>query len=161
MKIFNVSLVVLSLALGLGRPGGAEEAPVDPAGLESAEFNEESGPAEAIGVRPAPWIPRFGQAADPVKGPPPPPGPFEVRRQRTDGPWLGVTERELADGHLVEVHANGSARVLGQEVVARPGGRAVYRYHSGRPNAPRSGADPAQEERNREDLRIIYGRGRN
>jgi hypothetical protein len=71
---------------------------------------------------------------------------------------MGVTERELADGHLVEVHLNGSAQVLGQEVISRPTGHKINRYYSGRPDAPRSGSDPGRDERNLEELRIIYGR---
>jgi hypothetical protein len=103
---------------------------------------------------------RPGQAADPALPLPPPPVPYDIRRQRTDGPWVGVTERELADGHLVEVNAGGSAQVVGQEVISRPTGHKVYRYYSGRPDQPRSGPDPAQEQKNREDLLIIQSGGR-
>jgi hypothetical protein len=104
---------------------------------------------------------RPGQAADPALRLPPPPLPYDIRRQRTNGPWLGVTERELADGHLVEVNALGNSEVAGQEVISRPTGHKVYRYFSGRPDDPRSGADPLQEQRNREDLMIVSAGGRN
>jgi hypothetical protein len=124
---------------------------------------EAAAQAQAAGTpsRPEPGYQdlRPGQAADPAKRLPPPPLPYDIRRQRTDGPWMGVTERELADGHLVEVHVNGSAQILGQEVISRPTGHKVYRYYSGRPDAPRSGDDPAQAERHLEELKIIYGRG--
>jgi hypothetical protein len=123
-------------------------------------MSEETIPPPALNAAPAPRIPQPGQAADPAKRLPDTTTPLDVRRQRTDGPWLGVTERELADGHQVEVHVSGSAEVVGQEVISRPGGRQVYRYFSGRPDAPRpSGSDPVQDERNREDLRIIYSPG--
>jgi len=103
---------------------------------------------------------RPGQSADPSLRLPPPPVPFDIRRQKTDGAWLGVTEREMADGHLVEVHVNGSVRLLGQEAISRPTGHKIYRYYSGRPDAPRSGSDLLQEERNREELGIIFSRDR-
>jgi len=136
-----VNIVILSLMLNL--------AP----GLVSQTWATDSEPRYQ-NLRP-------GQAADPASPLPPPPVPYDIRRQRTDGPWLGVTERELADEHLVEVHVSGSAQVLGQEVISRPTGHKVYRYYIGRPDAPHSGTDPAEDERRLEKLKIIHGRGQN
>jgi len=148
MKKMNLSLLILSLALALGpgREAGAEEARDDSAELKNAAVDEGTGPAPETGYSAAPkhLKTRPGLAAAPGKGPPP--GPFAIRPQRTDGPWPGVAERD-------------SARAPGREVISRPGGEKVYRYYSGRPGAPRNGADPLREERNREDT--IYDRGRN
>jgi hypothetical protein len=153
--------LILGLTLSLVPQAKAGEVPVD---LDTPGMGE--APAAPAPVAATPPKPRYqdlrpGQAADPGSPLPPPPVPFDIRRQRTDGPWMGVTERELADGHLVEVHVNGSARVLGQEVISRPTGHKVNRYYSGRPDAPVSGEDPAQAERNLEILKIIHGRERN
>ncbi|MCL2029104.1 MAG: hypothetical protein FWG97_01615 [Deltaproteobacteria bacterium] len=142
-KIF---IVILGFALGwtLGMAASAEatENPEDPS--KTATLREEPSPPQApaspLAAR-IPAAPRYqylrpGQAADPGLALPPPPVPFDIRRQKTDGHWLGVTERELADGHLVEVHVSGSARLLGQEVISRPTGHKVYRYYIG--DAPTS-----------------------
>lgn len=99
---------------------------------------------------------RPGQAADPASKVPPPLDTYELRRP-ADEPWMGVTERELADGHRVEVNRMGDPGAVGQEVITRPSGRRVYRYHSGNTGQPAPITDPAQEQRNREDLQIIYG----
>ncbi len=100
---------------------------------------------------------RPGQSADPSLPMPPPPYTYDIRRQQFDGPWMGVTERELPDGHVVEANTVGYASQVGQEVLSRPTGHEVYRYYAGNPDRPRSGADPAQEWKNREDLWIIFG----
>ena len=110
---------------------------------------------------------RPGQAADPGSPLPLPYSTYDVRygrqdgetrlRQRNDGgPWMGVMERELPDAHLMEVNSIGQVSQVGQEVFSRPSGHKVYRYYTGNPDNPYSGADPRQEERNREDLRIIF-----
>jgi hypothetical protein len=99
---------------------------------------------------------RPGQSADPSLKLPPPPQTYDIRRPSLDGPWMGVTERELPDGHVVEVNTVGYASQVGQEVLSRPTGHQVYRYYAGNPDRPRSGADPAQEWKNREDLQIIF-----
>ncbi len=112
---------------------------------------------------------RPGQAADPASRLPVPYSTYDIRNQRADGetrlrhrndggPWMGVMERELPDAHLVEVNSIGQVSQVGQEVFSRPSGHKVYRYYTGNPDYPYSGADPRQERRNREDLAIIYGR---
>lgn len=112
---------------------------------------------------------RPGQAADPGSPLPLPHSTYDIRYQRMDGEvrdqrrsgvWMGVRERELPDGHVAEVNTIGDAAFMGQEVYARPSGHQVYRYFTGNPDNPRSGADPRQEQRNREDLNIIFSRDR-
>jgi hypothetical protein len=157
--------IILGLMLGLA-PGLVSQAgAADPAtpGPQASTEQIQPAPTPTAPARPKQKYQdlRPGQAADPASPLPPPPVPYDIRRQRTDGPWLGVTERELADGHLVEVHVSGSAQVMGQEVISRPTGHKVYRYYSGRPDAPSSGSDPVQEERSLEKLKIIFGRGQN
>lgn len=100
---------------------------------------------------------RPGQAADPGSKLPPPLDTYELKRPSDEGPWMGVTERELEDGHRVEVNRMGNPNVVGQEVITRPSGRKVYRYYSGHTDRPAPMTDPQQERRNREDLRIIHG----
>ncbi|MDR0881790.1 MAG: hypothetical protein LBP55_04530 [Candidatus Adiutrix sp.] len=108
---------------------------------------------------------RPGQEADPATRLPLPYSTYDIRqnneagqvRRREPGPWLGVEERELPDGHLVEANSVGDTGQVGQEVYRRPSGHQFYRYYTGNPDTPRSGADPAQEWKNREDLEIIYG----
>ncbi|MDR1921401.1 MAG: hypothetical protein LBS31_06625 [Candidatus Adiutrix sp.] len=150
----------------------ASSPPPSPASLPAAppaprSATEPSSPARsqeaAAAPEPQPAAPAYqdlrpGQAADPASKLPPPPRPYDVRRQRTDGPWVGATERELADGGQVEVSLSGDPRLVGQEVISSPGGHKIYRYFSGRPDAPESGPDPRQEQKNREDLEIIYQR---
>ncbi|MDR1043960.1 MAG: hypothetical protein LBP33_02430 [Candidatus Adiutrix sp.] len=110
---------------------------------------------------------RPGQAADPASRLPLPYSTYDVRygrqdgetrlRQRNDGgPWMGVMERELPDAHLAEVNSLGQVGQVGQEVFSRPSGHKVYRYYSGRPDSPDSGPDLRQEQKNREDLQIIF-----
>ena|GEM_PF-3139561 len=156
----SISAVIISFALGWSLGLAAEAGAEDPVHLEPppAQIDPTPPPAPVARIPSAYQDLRPGQPADPALPLPPPPVPFDIRRQRTDGPWLGVTERELADGRLVEVHVSGSAQFMGQEVISRPTGHKVYRYYIGQPDAPRSGSDPAQDERNREDLRIIFGR---
>ena len=158
---------LLGWLLGLGLTSTAGASPGAPADL-AADSPAQEAPAVTTAA-PVRTPSRFqtgyqdlrpGQSADPALRLPPPPVPYDIRRQRTDGPWLGVTERELADGHLVEVNLSGSAQFLGQEVISRPTGHKVYRYFTGRPDDPRSGTDPAQAWKNREELMIIHG-GRN
>jgi hypothetical protein len=71
---------------------------------------------------------------------------------------MGVTERELPNAHVVETNSIGQIHQVGQEVYARPGGHQVYRYWTGNPDSTYSGADPRQEQKNREDLHIIFSR---
>ena len=108
---------------------------------------------------------RPGQAADPGSPLPLPYSTYDIRYQRMDGDvreqrrsgrWMGVRERKLPDGHLAEVNTIGDTALMGQEVYARPSGHQVYRHYIGNPDNPRSGADPRQEQRNREDLLIIF-----
>lgn len=112
---------------------------------------------------------RPGQAADPASRLPVPYSTYDIRNERHDGqtrlrqrndggPWMGVMERELPDAHLAEVNSIGQVSLVGQEVFSRPSGHKVYRYYSGDPDYPRSGADPRQERKNREDLAIIFNR---
>lgn len=108
---------------------------------------------------------RPGQAADPGSPLPLPYSTYDIRNQRLDGDiraqkrsgnWMGVQERELPNSHVVEANTIGDTALMGQEVYARPSGHQVYRYYTGNPDNPQSGADPRQEQRNREDLQIIY-----
>ena len=108
---------------------------------------------------------RPGQAADPGSPLPLPHSTYDIRYNRMDGDvraqkrsgnWMAVRERELPDGHVVEVNTIGDTALMGQEVYARPSGHQVYRYYTGNPDNPYSGADPRQEQRNREDLNIIF-----
>ncbi|UQZ88799.1 hypothetical protein C4J81_06110 [Deltaproteobacteria bacterium Smac51] len=98
-----------------------------------------------------------GQAADPGSKMPPPLDTYEIRQPSANSPWMGVTERELADGHRVEVNTMGNPAMVGQEVFNRPSGHKVYRYHSGNTGQPAPMTDPVQERKNREDLQIIFG----
>ena len=105
---------------------------------------------------------RPGQAADPASRLPLPYSTYDIRRPKSNGPWMGVSERELPDGHVVEVNTIGDANTIGQEVLSRPTGHKVYRYYSGNPSDPRairSSTEPEQEQRNREDLQIIFSGG--
>ncbi len=108
---------------------------------------------------------RPGQAADPASRLPVPYSTYDirnnrqagdVRRHNPGGPWMGVVEKELPDGHLVEANSIGRTDRVGQEVYTRPSGHEVYRYYTGNPDNPYSGADPYQERRNYEDLRVIF-----
>jgi len=114
---------------------------------------------------------RPGQAADPASRLPLPYSTYDIRQNRQDGDirrinqpagssggWMGVTERELPDGHVVETNSIGQIQQVGQEVYARPSGHQVYRYWTGNPDNTYSGADPRQEQKNREDLHIIFSR---
>ncbi|MDR2726340.1 MAG: hypothetical protein LBC90_09860 [Candidatus Adiutrix sp.] len=135
-----VNAVILGLMLGLAQVLVSQARADNPASLgpelSSSQIQPDltsTAPADPTPARSEPGYQdlRPGQAADPALRLPPPPAPYDIRRQRTDGSWLGVTERELADGHLVEVHVSGSAQDLGQEVISRPTGHKVYRYYSG------------------------------
>lgn len=100
---------------------------------------------------------RPGQAADPGSRLPLPYSTYDIRHPRNKGPWMGVTERELPDGHVVEVNVAGDSSLVGQEVISRPTGHKVYRYYSGRPDSPSSMVEDEQQlRRNREDLEIIF-----
>lgn len=109
---------------------------------------------------------RPGQAADPASRLPLPYSTYDIRQNRHDGDvrrinqpaggWMGVTERELPDGHVVETGSIGQIHQVGQETYARPSGHQVYRYWSGNPDNSYSGADPRQEQQNRDDLNIIF-----
>ena len=130
-KVFIVILgFALGWALGMAATAGAAEYSAD-LGKSAALAEEAPAPAVRIPAAPRYQDLRPGQSADPGLALPPPPVPFDIRRQKTDGPWLGVTERELEDGRLVEVHVSGSARLLGQEVISRPTGHKIYRYYIG------------------------------
>ena len=166
----NISTIILGLMLGLTPSLASQAGATDPVSPDPkpSQIQPSAAPMAPAPVVRTPVRPeqgyqdlRPGQAADPALRLPPPPVPYDIRRQRTDGPWLGVTERELADGHLVEIHVSGSAQVLGQEVISRPTGHKVHRYYTGRPEAPISGSDPAQDKRNLEKLKIIFGHGQN
>lgn len=101
---------------------------------------------------------RPGQAADPGSRLPLPYDTYDIRRQKADGPWMGVTERELPDGHIYEVNSIGTAKLVGLEVLSRPTGHKVYRYYTGNPDNPRAitySTEPEQAQRSREDLEII------
>ena len=105
---------------------------------------------------------RPGQAADPAKRMAPPLSTYDIRRQpRDEGTWMGVTERMLPDGHVVEVNSIGYTAKVGQEVLSRPSGHQVYRYHTGNPDQPYSGEDLRQRQINQDNLGIIFGGERN
>ena len=113
---------------------------------------------------------RPGQAADPASRLPLPYSTYDIRNNRQDGQqrrqnnggtWMGVMEKELPDAHLVEVNSIGQISQVGQEVFTRPSGHQVYRYYTGNPDNPYSGADLRQEQKNREDLQVIFGSRRN
>ena len=133
--------------------------PVDPQIMVSPRLPEAAPrPAGYQDLRP-------GQAADPASRQPLPYSTYDIRsnrqagdlrRHNPDGPWMGVVEKELPDGHVVEAHSIGYGRQVGQEVYSRPSGHKVYRYFTGNPDAPHSGADPRQEAINRDQLNIIY-----
>lgn len=99
---------------------------------------------------------RPGQAADPASKLPPPLDTYELQRPGETGAHMGVTERRLADGHRVEVNLLGDPSAVGQEVITRPSGRKVYRYHSGNTGPAAPITDQEQDRRNREDLQIIH-----
>ena len=112
---------------------------------------------------------RPGQAADPASRLPVPYSTYDIRNNRQDGQvrrqnnggsWMGVMEKELPDAHLVEVNSIGQVAQVGQEVFTRPSGHQVYRYYTGNPDNPYSGADLRQEQKNREDLQIIFSNRR-
>ncbi len=97
-----------------------------------------------------------GQAADPAQLLPPEVQVAPIRSQSEPGPWMGVKERQLPDNHRYEVNTSGDTSLLGQEVLLRPSGDKVYRYHIGKPDSPQSGADPRQEAINQEQLNTIF-----
>ncbi|MDL2259816.1 hypothetical protein LJB99_02925 [Deltaproteobacteria bacterium OttesenSCG-928-K17] len=108
---------------------------------------------------------RPGQAADPASRLPLPHSTYDirsnrqygdVRRHNPGGPWMGVVEKELPDGHVVEANSIGQTSAVGQEVYSRPSGHKVYRYYTGNPDAPYSGADARQEQINRDNLNTIF-----
>lgn len=110
---------------------------------------------------------RPGQAADPASRLPLPYSTYDirsnrqhgdVRRHNPGGPWMGVVEKELPDGHVVEANSIGHTSQVGQEVYSRPSGHKVYRYYTGNPDAPYSGADQRQEQINRDQLNAIFSR---
>lgn len=145
-------------------------APASPGQPSEAAPDESKPAAPARQARRAPEEPGFqqlrpGQAADPGSPLPLPYSTYDIQNDRRDGQvrpqtrsnqWMGVEERELPDGHVVEKNTIGDTSVMGQEVYSRPSGHKVYRYFSGHPDEPYSGADPAQERRNREDLNTIF-----
>ena len=105
---------------------------------------------------------RPGQAADPAKRMAPPLSTYDIRRQPQDtGTWMGVTERMLPDGHIVEVNSVGRTAKVGQEVLSRPSGHKVYRSYTGNPDQPYSGEDLQQRQINQDNLGIIFGGSNN
>ncbi|MGL4208071.1 MAG: hypothetical protein ACRCTY_01655, partial [Candidatus Adiutrix sp.] len=152
-----------SSPLGLPPLGLPLDLPIDTAAASLPPADLSPSPELLPASPPAPKRPqatyqelRPGQAADPASKLPPPPSTYDIRRQKTEGAFMGVTERELPDGHLVEVHVSGRAAMVGQEVISRPSGHKIYRSFSGQPDSPYSGADLAQEERNRQNLEQIF-----
>lgn len=137
--------------------------PVDPQIMVSPRLPEPAPrPAGFQDLRP-------GQAADPASRQSLPYSTYDIRNNRSGGdvrrhnpgPWMGVVEKELPDGHLVEAHSIGQSSQVGQEVYARPSGHKVYRYYSGNPDAPHSGTDVRQEAVNRDNLNVIFQNRRN
>lgn len=158
-------------------PQTAQAPPSAPAAPQTASLAPPSAPKVAYPESPRlaePARPRGfqdlrpGQAADPASRLPLPYSTYDIRQNRQDGDirrinqpaggWMGVTERELPDGHVVETNSIGHISQVGQEVYARPSGHQVYRYWTGNPDNTYSGADPRQEQKNREDLQIIFSR---
>ncbi len=120
-------------------------------------------PAKPLSPR-APQLPpqelRPGQKADPARPLAEDRGPYEHRQAPEQGPWLGVDQRRLPDGHAVEIHRLGDGSQMGQTVESRPSGAKVQRYYVGQPDEPRSirsSSDPEQDRRNREQLELILG----
>ncbi len=138
-------------ALPAAAPPQAAAAPQAPAPQVSAPAPPAAPQARFQRLRP-------GEAADPGSPLRPPLDTYELRAPAAEGPRLGVTERELADGHRVEVNTMGDPNLVGQEVIERPSGRKVYRYHSGNTGKAAPMTDPEQERRNREDLMIIHNK---
>lgn len=124
-----------------------------------------SAPAPAKPLSPrTPQLPpqklRPGQKADPARPLPGDRGPYERRQARERGPWMGVDQRRLPDGHEVEVHRLGDGSQMGQTVESRPSGAKVQRYYVGQPDDPRSirsSSEPEQDRQNREQLELILG----
>jgi hypothetical protein len=87
----------------------------------------------SVDLRKVPQTLAPGVPADPSRPMPPDPSPYQIRRpQGNQGVFMGVQEVVKPDGHVYQVNSNGRRGLMGYEVLSRPSGHKVYRYHSGR-----------------------------